>query len=67
MSTRSPSFEELLCNTAPPEWLLDMHDHYAETGSFRTEDILRVLGDPKKGVEMASEDRVKSCFLVSKE
>ena len=56
--------EELLHAASPPKWLLEMHDHYAETGSFRTEDILRVLGDPKEGVNMASEDSVKSFFGI---
>ncbi|MBN2131271.1 MAG: hypothetical protein JW741_17355 [Sedimentisphaerales bacterium] len=51
--------EEMLHRAAPPEWVVEMHDHYgAEAGS--TEDILRVLGDPKEGVDMMSEDKAKS-------
>ena len=57
--------EEMLHRAVPPEWVLEMHEHYAETGSFRIEDILRVLGDPKEGVDMMSEDKAKSFFGIS--
>jgi len=41
---------ELLERTPPPQWLSDMIDHYRRTGSYRPEDLRRVLGDPTKGV-----------------
>ena len=69
MSTKPPSFEQMLHNAHPPEWLLDMHDHYAQTGSFRTEDVVRVLGDPRKGVEMTpdpSNEKVRASFLANR-
>jgi len=56
MPSKFPTLEELSRTTPPPEWLSEMHDHYAETGAFRTEDVLRVLGDPKKGVDMGAAD-----------
>ena len=56
MAEAQPATEELLQKIPPPEWVVEMHEHYAETGSFRTEDILRVLGDPTKGVDMPSDD-----------
>jgi hypothetical protein len=65
MSSESPTLEELSRTTSPPEWLLEMHDHYAETGAFRVEDVLRVLGDPKKGVDMASEESARAFFGLS--
>ena len=65
MSAERPLIETMLQNASPPTWLLDMYDHYAKVGSFRTEDILRVLGDPRKGVDMASEDQAKSLFKIS--
>lgn len=68
MSNESPTLEELLRTTPPPKWLLEMHDHYAETGAFRAEDILRVLGDPTKGVDVpTSEERVRAFFGLSQE
>lgn len=41
---------ELLERTPPPQWLSDMIDHYRRTGSYRPEDLRRLLGDPTKGV-----------------
>ena len=65
MSTERPLVEEMLKTASLPKWLQEMHDHYAKVGSFRTEDILRVLGDPRKGVDMASEEKAKSFFGIS--
>jgi len=31
-----------------------MHNHFRETGHFRVEDIIRVLGDPAARVEIKS-------------
>lgn len=64
MSTERPIVEKMLQMASPPKWLVDMHDHYEKVGSFRTEDILRVLGDPRKGVDMASEERARSFFGI---
>ena len=33
-----------------PEWVVSMHAHYQKTGLFRTQDLDRVLGDPRKQV-----------------
>jgi hypothetical protein len=35
-----------------PKWVKEMHEHRGQTGSFRTGDVLRVLGDPRKAVEV---------------
>ena len=67
MPNKSPTLEELSRTTPPPEWLSEMHDHYAETGAFRTEDVLRVLGDPKEGVTMASEEEARAFFGISQD
>lgn len=37
-----------------PEWLRKMREHYAKTGTYRAEDLRRVLGDPTRGVEMSA-------------
>ncbi len=65
MSEKEMRFEDMLHQADPPEWLIAMHDHYAETGSFRTEDILRVFGDPRKSVQMASEEDAKAFFGIT--
>ncbi len=35
---------------APPDWMRGMFEHYSDTGSYRPEDIRRILGDPREGV-----------------
>jgi hypothetical protein len=39
------------------EWVSSMHTHYQKTGLYRTRDLDRVLGDPRKQVsgEVSSE------------
>jgi hypothetical protein len=34
----------------PGDWVEEMHRHYQETGTYRAEDIRKVLGDPIEGV-----------------
>ena len=65
MSTDRPLVEKMLQTVSLPKWLEEMHDHYAQAGSFRTEDILRLLGDPQEGVDMASEEKAKAFFGIS--
>lgn len=63
MSNESPTLEQMLHNARPPKWLLEMHDHYAKSRAFRIEDIVRVLGDPREGVNMPmSEEEAKAFF-----
>jgi hypothetical protein len=39
-------------NDERPEWLKEMQAHYRQTGSYRPEDLSRVLGDQRQGVSM---------------
>ena len=32
------------------EWIREMRRHFAETGNYRPEDLIRLLGEPGKGV-----------------
>lgn len=41
-----------------PEWVRAMHAHFNETGTYRAEDIQRVLGDPRKSVEGPVSDQL---------
>ena len=36
------------------QWVTAMHDHYHRTRSYRAEDLEKVMGDPREGVEMPS-------------
>jgi len=39
-----------LRNTKGADWVRAMQRHYNETGTYRTEDLERLLGDPMRGV-----------------
>jgi hypothetical protein len=45
-------WQELLSEAEPPEWVRKMIEYYHRTGSFRPEDLRRLMGDPTKGVEV---------------
>ena len=55
-----PRLDDVIRNTPPAPWLLEMHDHYTRTGAFRVGDILRVLGDPREGVDMGPETTARA-------
>lgn len=37
-------------------WVTAMHEHFGLNGSYRSEDLRRVLGDPRESVEMPTLD-----------
>lgn len=47
----------------PAEWVRGMIDHYRRTGSYRAEDLRRLLGDPNKAVEVGPNTSISSHFL----
>lgn len=47
-------WREFLEEAQPAEWVREMIDHYHRTGTYRSEDLWRLLGDPVKGVEAES-------------
>ncbi len=46
------SLQKKMRNAPPPEWLVKMKEHYAKTGTCRSEDLRRLLGDPTRTVEI---------------
>jgi hypothetical protein len=55
--------QERLWQMPPADWVLDMIDHYRATGSYRPEDLHRLLGDPRVGVTGGSTESLASCLL----
>jgi hypothetical protein len=47
---RIDSLLALMAQQSPPAWLVRMRDDYKKTGTYRSEDLGRLLGDPKQGV-----------------
>jgi hypothetical protein len=39
-------------------WIDEMREHYHATGEVRSEDMIRLLGDPSKGVYMQQSEQV---------
>ncbi len=59
MSNASTENHPVICSLAeemakrpPSDWVLAMHEHFERTGSYRPEDLYRLLGDQNKGVSM---------------
>ena len=50
----------------PAEWVLAMIEHRRRTGSYRPEDLRRLLGDPNKSVEVGPESSLSS-FLSTED
>jgi len=59
-------FEERLQKAPPAEWVRKMIEHYHRTGSFRPQDLRRLLGDPTEGVEVGPNSSLASNLAVHK-
>lgn len=52
---KKPSPEKHLPEKSPPpQWVQEMHNYFRENGFYRTEDLQRVLGDPRESVTVKS-------------
>lgn len=49
-------------NLPPADWVRDMIDHYHRTGSYRPQDLRRLLGDPNQAVEVGPNASLSSFF-----
>jgi hypothetical protein len=59
-------FEERLQQMPPAEWVRRMIEHYRRTGTFRPQDLRRLLGDPTKGVEVGPNSSLASNLATHK-
>lgn len=50
-----PALRDMLRQLPPPDWVREMIEHHRRTGTYRPEDLERLLGDPNKRVEVRSE------------
>lgn len=50
-----------------PKWVKDMHAHYNETGSYRAEDVQRVLGDPRKSVGAPTSEQLAAASRIRRD
>jgi hypothetical protein len=54
------SWQDFVSHAQPPEWVREMIAHYWRTGTVRSEDLRRLLGDPTKGVEVGPNTSLSS-------
>ncbi len=47
--------QKLLDDLPEADWIHDMRKHFAETGSYRPEDLIRLLGDIREGVTVGED------------
>ena len=56
--------ETKLRQLPPAQWVRDMIDHYNRTGTYRPEDLRRLLGDPNRAVEVGPNTSLAAFFSV---
>jgi len=49
-------------NLREAHWVRDMKAHYAKTGTYRPEDLRKLLGDPTKRVEVGPNPSIANYF-----
>lgn len=54
--------QEKLRELPPAQWVKDMTEHYRKTGSFKSEDLRRLLGDPNRAVEVGTNASLTAFF-----
>jgi hypothetical protein len=55
---------EVAARAPMAEWLRSMIEHYQRTGTYRPEDLDRLLGDPNRRVEVKAEQSVSSLLAA---
>jgi hypothetical protein len=55
------ALQERFQHLPPPDWIRAMIDHYRRTGTYRAQDLRRLLGDPTQGVEVGSDASFVAC------
>ncbi|HHH75986.1 MAG TPA: hypothetical protein ENL03_03045 [Phycisphaerae bacterium] len=53
---------ERLAKVGEPDWVHEMKDYFARTGTYPPEHLRKLLGDPNKGVEMGSRESIAKNF-----
>ena len=59
---RQREIQAILREMPPADWVRDMIDHYRRTGTYRPQDLRRLLGDPNRAVEVGPNTSLSSYF-----
>ena len=65
-SNLEQTLQDRLQQQPPPDWVRLMIEHHRRTGSYRAQDLRRLLGDPTKGVEVGPESSLAACLASEK-
>lgn len=64
-ATRRPLVASLYSES--PEWVKQMHSHFQQKGTYRAEDVQRVLGDSRESVRTGAVSSSQfACSIVVK-
>jgi hypothetical protein len=64
MTDQGPNLEELARNAIPPQWVIEMHEHFAATGTYRPEDVQRVLGSTIEPASFRTEQDIRALLKI---
>jgi hypothetical protein len=53
-------------SSEPAKWVVEMHGHFQQSGSYRAVDLKRVLGDPRDKAEFRSREEPVDNLLKRK-
>lgn len=62
MSEIDLAVKKLAEYTTPAPWMKEMEEYYRQNGTFRQEDIRRLLGEPSKGVAISADKSLEAFF-----
>jgi hypothetical protein len=62
MNENEKEFNDRLARLPEPQWVREMKEHYARTGTYRAEDLRRVLGDPTRSVTVPARTSLPNHF-----
>ena len=54
---------EELMKASEPEWVREMRSYFSRHGTFRPADVLRLLGDPNKRVEVGTQEKMMASLM----
>jgi len=57
---------DLLLEAPQPQWVTEMREHYRKHGWYRAADIIRLLGDPRKRVEVGTREALLESLKLRK-
>lgn len=58
--------QEALRQLPRADWVGSMIDYFEQTGTYRPEDLRRLLGDPNRSVEVGPKSSLSSLFCERK-